>query len=312
MDEGLFDSNKLYSNGNLIIIFSILVVGIFVIILGGHFLVTYGESVPINGTNNKVVILNFDDNRKSQFTQAKPILDKYGFKATFYVVCKYLDNKKGYMNWTQLETLYKEGHDIGSHTMNHANLSDSSKKSLEFQIGRSKACLQEHGINATSFAYPFDKGWDNKTIVNIVSKYYELARTASSPLTFLDCDGWKDKSNQTDCRTYTKNGKLNYANQYSIRGWSHDLSRRVNSYDDPALFDRFIQVVNSQSDYNKNGIIKAIPIIIYHRASDKVEDYNTDLDLFDKEMKYLHDGNFTVLTMADLGYDKKSNYLYIK
>jgi peptidoglycan/xylan/chitin deacetylase (PgdA/CDA1 family) len=312
MDEGLFDSNKLYSNVNLIIIFSILVVGIFVIILGGQFPVTYGESVPINGTNNKVVILNFDDNRKSQFTEAKPILDKYGFKATFYVVCKYLDNKKGFMNWTQLETLYKEGHDIGSHTMNHANLSDSSKKSLEYQIGKSKECLQEHGINATSFAYPFDKGWDNKSIVNIVSKYYELARTASSPLTFLHCDGWKDKSNQTDCRTYTTNGKLNYANKYSIRGWSHDLSRRVNSYDDPALFDRFIQVVNSQSEYNKNGTINAIPIIIYHRAGDQGVDYNTDLDLFEKEMKYLHNGNFMVLTMSNLGYDEKSNSLYIK
>jgi hypothetical protein len=139
-----------------------------------------------------------------------------------------------------------------------------------------------------------------------------LARTASSPLTYLHCDGWKDKSNQTDCRTYTKNGKLNYANQYSIRGWSHDLSRRENLYDDPALFDRFIQVVNSQSNYNKNGTIKAIPIIIYHRAGDKGTDYNTDLDLFDKEMKYLHNGNFAVLTMADLGYDKKSNYLYMK
>jgi peptidoglycan/xylan/chitin deacetylase (PgdA/CDA1 family) len=312
MDEGLFDSSQLYSNGNLIIIFSILIVGIFVILLDGQFPVTYGESVMINRTNNKVVILNFDDNRKSQFTQAKPILDKYGFKATFYVVCNYLDNKKGFMNWTQLETLYKEGHDVGSHTMNHDNLSDSSKKSLEYQIGMSKECLQEHGINATSFAYPFDKGWDNKTIVNIVSKYYELARTASSPLTYLHCDGWKDKSNQTDCRTYTKNGKLNYASKYSIRGWSHDLSRKVNTYDDSALFDRFIQVVNSQSNYNKNGTIMAIPIIIYHRAGDQGTDYNTDLDLFNKEMKYLHDGNFEVMTMADLAYDKKSNYLYIK
>jgi hypothetical protein len=34
--------------------------------------------------------------------------------------------------------------------------------------------------------------------------------------------------------------------------------------------------------------------------------------LFEKEMKYLHDGHFTVLTMADLAYNKKSNYLYIK
>jgi peptidoglycan/xylan/chitin deacetylase (PgdA/CDA1 family) len=91
-----------------------------------------------SGTNDKVVILNFDDGRKTQFTQAKPILDKYGFKATFYVVCKYPDNKKGYMNWTEEETLHKEAHDIASHTMNHANLSDSSKKSLEYQIGKSK------------------------------------------------------------------------------------------------------------------------------------------------------------------------------
>ena len=63
MDKGLFDSSQLYSNGNPIIIFSILVIGIFVILLDGQF--TYGESVTINLTNNKVVILNFDDNRKS-------------------------------------------------------------------------------------------------------------------------------------------------------------------------------------------------------------------------------------------------------
>lgn len=275
--------------------------------------VLYLEAQSISKTpNEKVVILNFDDNRKTQFTEAKPILDKYGFKATFYVVCKYLDNKKGYMNWTQLETLYKEGHDIESHTMNHDNLTDSSKKSLEYQIGKSKDCLQEHGINATSFAYPFDKGWDNKTVVKVVSKYYELARTASSPLTFLNCDGWKEKSKQSDCRTYTKDGKLNYGNKYSIMGWSHDLSRKVNSYDDAALYDRFIQVVNSQLDYNKNGTIKAIPIIIYHKAGDTGTDYNTDLELFDKEMKYLHNGNFTVLTMSDLGYNSKGNYLFIK
>jgi hypothetical protein len=71
-------------------------------------------------------------------------------------------------------------------------------------------------------------------------------------------------------------------------------------------------VVNSQTKYNKNGTINAIPIIIYHKAGDQGADYNTNLELFNKEMKYLHNGNFTVLTMADLGYDKKTNYLYIK
>ncbi|TLX86266.1 MAG: hypothetical protein E6L04_03770 [Thaumarchaeota archaeon] len=49
--------------------------------------------MPESVTSDKVVILNFDDGRKTQYTQAKPILDKYGYKATFYVVCQYPDNK---------------------------------------------------------------------------------------------------------------------------------------------------------------------------------------------------------------------------
>jgi hypothetical protein len=29
-------------------------------------------------------------------------------------------------------------------------------------------------------------------------------------------------------------------------------------------------------------------------------------------MKYLYDNNVRVITMSDLGYDEKSNYLYIR
>ena len=36
---------------------------------------------------SKVAILTFGDGWKSQFTNAKPILDKYGFKASFFVTC---------------------------------------------------------------------------------------------------------------------------------------------------------------------------------------------------------------------------------
>jgi|SRR5215831_397165 len=36
----------------------------------------------IDNTVKKVVMINFDDGRKSQFIYAKPILDKYGFKAS--------------------------------------------------------------------------------------------------------------------------------------------------------------------------------------------------------------------------------------
>ena len=39
-------------------------------------------SGAVNNSNNKVVMIGFDDGWKSQITYAKPILDKYGFKAS--------------------------------------------------------------------------------------------------------------------------------------------------------------------------------------------------------------------------------------
>ncbi len=264
-------------------------------------------------TGDKVVILNFDDGRKSQYTQAKPILDKYGFKATFYVVCNYIGKKDGYMDWNEIETLHKEGHDIGSHSMNHLRLETLSKKNVEYEVGQSKRCLQKHGINATSFAYPFNGGSDDKTVVDIVAKYYEFARTGNDALTYLRCDSPKVQPTQPDCRTYTDSNDLTYANRYTVRAWSQDATRIEDSASDNIMADKFIKIVNSQTKYNNAGVINAIPIIIYHRAGDSgVVDYNTDLDLFEKEMKYLHDNNFRVLTMNDLRFDETSNDLDIK
>jgi peptidoglycan/xylan/chitin deacetylase (PgdA/CDA1 family) len=292
--------------------------------------IAYSQPIPyipntenINITTNKAVVLTFDDAYKSQYTNAKPILDKYGYKATFYIVCNYVENN-GRLTWEDITSLYKEGHDIGSHTMNHADLSQTSKKETSYEIGESKKCLLDHGINATSFAYPFNGGTDEAAVVNTVAKYYDIARTARSapePIMYLHCDGFKEEeSTQTDCRTFSNDAdddaELTFANRYSIMGWSHDADRSKNSYDDSEMLERFIEVVNIPSIYNTNGTINAIPIVIRHRIDNSGEDdpeaYATTIDLFEKEIKYLHDNGFKVLTMADLGYDENSNYLYIK
>ena len=274
----------------------------------------------VNTANNKAVILTFDDGYKSQYTNAKPILDKYGYKATFYIVCNYVENN-GRLTWKDITSLYKEGHDIGSHTMNHEDLSQTSKKETSYEIGESKQCLFDHGINATSFAYPFNGGTDEAAVVNTVAKYYDIARSANEPIMYLRCDGFEEEgeegeSSQTDCRTFSDDGELTFVNRYSIMGWSHDAERKENSYSDSQMLDRFIEVVNIPSSYNTDGKINALPIIIWHRIDNSGEDdpevYATTIDLFEKEIKYLHDNGFKVLTMADLGYDENSNYLYLK
>jgi hypothetical protein len=71
--------------------------------------------------------------------------------------------------------------------------------------------------------------------------------------------------------------------------------------------------VNTQKEYNKEGTTIDIPIIIYHRAGDnEAANYNMNIGLFERGMKYLHDNNFGVITMKDLDYEDESDYLYIK
>jgi peptidoglycan/xylan/chitin deacetylase (PgdA/CDA1 family) len=308
----------LVSNGKIVFIrFSLLVAVIGILSISsfagiGFIHSLLATSIGTNGYYDKVVILNFDDGRLSQYTNALPILDKYGFKATFYVVCNYIGKKDGYMDWNEIKTLQKEGHDIGSHSMNHVRLEKLSKKNVEYEVGQSKRCLQDHDINAKSFAYPFDSGTDDKTVINIVAKYYEIGRTASDALAFLRCDNPKIRPTQTDCRTYTDKDGLTYANRYTVRAWSQDATRIEDSASDNMMADKFIRIVDSQIKYNNAGTIKAIPIIIYHRVGDKGNLYNTDIKLFNAQMKYLHDNGYKVLTMADLAYDDESNYLYLK
>ena len=230
------------------------------------------------------------------------------------------------MTWQDIETLHNEGHDIGAKSLNHKDLTTLSASELDFEVGESKKCLANHNIDARVFGTPYGKGWDNSTVIDTIAKYYDFAITGFSKLMYLNCDGWNDEQEegeggeedginsniQTDCRTYSNDGTLTYANRYSIREWSHDSANE--DYDnDNEMYQEFVNVVNSQENFNGDGIIRAIPIIAYHdldygyRTPD-----STSVNLFDAEMKYLYDNGFTVLTMADLGYDENTNQLYIK
>jgi hypothetical protein len=220
-----------------------------------------GPAPGINIISNKAVMIGFDDSYKSQILYAKPILDKYGFKASFFEVCTWIGKTKDRQTWQDIAVLQHDGMDIESHTMTHAHLPTllSSPSLLVYQIGGSKQCLANHGANATIFGYPLNLGSDNPSIVNVVAKYYNLARSGSAPLMFLNCNGF-GKQPQTDCSTYSANGKLTYANRYDIKS---DSFRHVDSnhnYSPSQEFPQFVQRMNSQIPYNTNGKIHAIPI----------------------------------------------------
>lgn len=98
--------------------------------------------------NSKVVIITFGDTHKSQFTTAKPILDKYGFKASFFITCSYAEDlkKTQHLSWNDILTLQEDGQDIESKGMTPVDLNHVSSKALDFETANSKQCLENHGI----------------------------------------------------------------------------------------------------------------------------------------------------------------------
>jgi peptidoglycan/xylan/chitin deacetylase (PgdA/CDA1 family) len=234
--------------------------------------------IPKVSLGAKMVILSFDDSTLGQYTMARPILDKYSFKCTFFTVCNFI-GKPEHMNWTQIKTLQKEGHDIEFHTMNHDPLSKLSEAELQYEIGQSKQCLANHGINYTVFAYPFAEGSDKPNIVNMVSKYYILARAGDDPIQ-----------------------SLKSVNRYSINAISQSGKK------DSDLFTKFVEDVNRANS-------TALASIKFHRFvndTDSSSKISTSSQLFDQEMKYLHDNGFKVIRMSDLGFSPTNDMLYVK
>jgi peptidoglycan/xylan/chitin deacetylase (PgdA/CDA1 family) len=113
--------------------------------------VEYGIPLP-----ERPVILSFDDGWDNQFNNAFPLLQKYGFTATFYVVTNYLDHQN-FMTIAQLKTMIAAGMTIASHSRSHPALPTiGNPQRLKDEIAGSKAWLEERlGVAMTSFAYPY-------------------------------------------------------------------------------------------------------------------------------------------------------------
>jgi peptidoglycan/xylan/chitin deacetylase (PgdA/CDA1 family) len=102
----------------------------------------------------KAVALTFDDGYADAFTTALPVLQRYGFTATFYVISGPV-GQPGYMSWEQIAALRDAGMEIGAHTIDHFDLTTLDEAESARQIAQSKADIEQRlGISVVSFCYP--------------------------------------------------------------------------------------------------------------------------------------------------------------
>jgi peptidoglycan/xylan/chitin deacetylase (PgdA/CDA1 family) len=137
-------------------------------------------------TAEKKVVLTFDDGFADNYTNAFPLLKKYNFKATLYLVADRHDrdwsvSKKQHHNTGELrnepklsdeqvaEMLTSGLVELGAHTLTHANFAIIATEEKKQQILQSKIDMEKQfGVQIKTFAYPFGifLGTDPQLVAN--------------------------------------------------------------------------------------------------------------------------------------------------
>jgi len=121
-----------------------------------------------------ILSFTFDDGNLSQIRDFCPVLRKYAFPATFYVVASDI-GLPGRLSIDNLHALVDDGNEIGSHGWTHKSLLGFRTIELDNELERSRDLLKRFGTKA--FAYPY--GHYDSRVAPEVARYYDSARAYS-------------------------------------------------------------------------------------------------------------------------------------
>ena len=128
------------------------------------------------GEKKGIVSFTFDDDWRSQFSIAFPVLAKYGFVGTVYIYTDAVENNwPGYMTVEQLALLKKSSWEIGSHTKSHSSLTSLETIKQEEELIESQNFLSRFGpIKTLSFPYRHF----NEETLKLAEKHYGSFKSA--------------------------------------------------------------------------------------------------------------------------------------
>lgn len=108
-----------------------------------------GVELPV-----KPILITFDDGSETVYNNALPVMQNYGFTGTVYIVHNFIGAGL-HMDRNQIRELHNLGWEIGSHGVNHFDLTSRPGKQEE-EIVKSRQRLESYlDVPVLSFAYPF-------------------------------------------------------------------------------------------------------------------------------------------------------------
>ena len=116
----------------------------------------------------KSLAITFDDGYENNYVYAFPVLKKYQFPATIFLISDFIDTK-GFLTLVEIQEMIKGGINFGSHTRRHRYLPRLSSEEIKDEVVESKRILEEKlSQKINYFAYP--SGGFNKEIRDLIER----------------------------------------------------------------------------------------------------------------------------------------------
>jgi Polysaccharide deacetylase len=141
-----------------------------------------------NATSKNLVAITFDDGFRSAFEYGLPVLQRYGFTATVFLVTDYCGKTNSWpgqplrvmrrplLHWVEVREMSEAGIAFGSHTRTHPDLRTVTRRDAEEEMIDSKKAIEDAtGRSVKLFAYPY--GAYNPTVKRVAQLHFSLACT---------------------------------------------------------------------------------------------------------------------------------------
>lgn len=208
------------------------------------------------GFKRALVSITFDDGWQSQYTNGLPLLNKYKVKGTFYLVPGFM-NTPNYVTTSQAQAIQKAGNQIGSHTMDHPDLTTLSSTQVTNELAQSQQTLQATFGPIKDFASPY--GAYNSQVVALIKNYYRSHRSTDA--------GYNSKDN---------------FNIYNIR------AQVVVSTTSIAEIDSWIDQAQQHNTWL---------VLLFHEINTNGDDYCITPQNFGSVLSYINSKGLTTLTV---------------
>jgi peptidoglycan/xylan/chitin deacetylase (PgdA/CDA1 family) len=232
----------------------------------------------------KTVVLTFDDAVKTHLTVVAPLLKQLGFRATFFITQKWMEDRAYFLTWDEVGQIHRQGFEIGNHSWTHSDFGRSENAArLGVELEQVEKELAKVGVpKPISFAW-CGNGFGPEAMEQLQRRGYLVARRGMQP--------------------EVPYGKIQVGPVLQVKKHHPLLIPTTGDAYPDWTFDHFIKVLASA----KPG---EIIVLQFHGVPDEKHPWvNTPSAAFRDYMMYLKQNGYRTLALRDLQEYYDSSHL---